>query len=54
MVDRLTFEPQSDEGQLAQPELQLIGNEWRKNGTSAVLEVPNVIIVTESSYMLNR
>jgi len=37
----------------APPELQSIGNEWRKNGASAVLEVPNVIIATESNYMLN-
>ncbi len=37
----------------APPELQLIGNEWLKNGTSAVLEVPNAIIATESNYLLN-
>jgi RES domain-containing protein len=38
----------------APPDLQLIGNEWIKNGTSAVLEVPNAIIATESNYLLNR
>ena len=37
----------------APPELQLIGNEWLKAGSSAVLEVPNAIIPTESNYMLN-
>ena len=37
----------------APPELQTIRNEWLKTGSSAVLEVPNAIIPTESSYMLN-
>ena len=37
----------------APPELQLIGNEWLKTSSSAVLEVPNAIIPTESNYMLN-
>lgn len=37
----------------APPELQLIGNEWLKNGRSAVLEVPNAIIPAESNYLLN-
>ena len=37
----------------APPELQLIGNEWLKAGSSTVLEVPNAIIPTESNYMLN-
>ena len=37
----------------APSEQQLIGNEWLKTGSSAVLEVPNAIIPTESNYMLN-
>ena len=37
----------------APPKLQLIGNEWLRTGSSAVLEVPNAIIPTESNYMLN-
>jgi RES domain-containing protein len=37
----------------APPELQLIGDEWVKNGTSAVLEVPSAIIGTDSNYLLN-
>jgi RES domain-containing protein len=35
------------------PELQLIGDEWVKSGTSAVLDVPSAIIETESNYLLN-
>ena len=37
----------------APPKLQLIGNEWLINGKSAVLDVPNVMIPTESNYLLN-
>jgi RES domain-containing protein len=37
----------------APPELQLIGDEWVKSGTSAVLEVPSVVIDTDSNYLLN-
>ena len=37
----------------APPSLQLIGDEWLKSASSAVLEVPNAIIVTESTYLLN-
>lgn len=37
----------------APPQLQLIGDGWRKSGRSAVLEVPNAIIATESNYLLN-
>ena len=33
--------------------LQSIGNEWLRHATSAVLEVPNAIIATESTYLLN-
>jgi RES domain-containing protein len=35
------------------PELQLIGDEWVKRGTSAGLEVPSVVIETDSNYLLN-
>jgi putative endonuclease len=34
-------------------ELQLIGDEWVKSGTSAVLEVPSTVIDTDSNYLLN-
>lgn len=34
-------------------ELQLIGDEWVKSGTSAVLEVPSAVIEVESNYLLN-
>ena len=37
----------------APPELQLIGDEWVKNGTTAVLDVPSAVIETESNYLLN-
>lgn len=37
----------------APPELQLIGDEWVKSGTSAVLEVPGAVIETDSNYLLN-
>lgn len=37
----------------APPELQTIGNRWIFDATSAVLEVPSVIIDTESNYLLN-
>jgi RES domain-containing protein len=37
----------------APPELQLIGTDWVRNGTSMVLEVPNAIIATGSNYLLN-
>ena len=37
----------------APPELQLIGDEWVKSGTSAVLEVPSAVIETDSNYLLN-
>jgi hypothetical protein len=33
------------------PELQLIGDEWVKRGTSAGLEVPSVVIETDSNYL---
>ena len=35
------------------PELALVGDAWLKDGTSAVLEVPNAIIPDESNYLLN-
>jgi RES domain-containing protein len=35
------------------PELALVGDAWLKDGTSAVLEVPNAIIPAESNYLLN-
>lgn len=37
----------------AVPQLQLLGDAWLKNGLSAVLEVPSVIIPSESNYLLN-
>lgn len=37
----------------AVPQLQLLGDAWLKNGLSAVLEVPSVIIESESNYLLN-
>jgi len=37
----------------APPELQLIGDEWVKAGTSAVLEVPSAVIATDANYVLN-
>lgn len=37
----------------AAPELQLIGDEWAKSDTSAVLEVPSAVIDTDSNYLLN-
>ncbi|HYM61824.1 MAG TPA: RES family NAD+ phosphorylase [Thermoanaerobaculia bacterium] len=32
---------------------QLIGDDWVKRGSSAVLRVPSVIIASESNYLLN-
>ena len=37
----------------APPALQLIGDEWVKSGTSAVLEVPSAVMETDSNYLLN-
>lgn len=37
----------------APPRLALVGDAWLKDGTSAVLDVPNAIIPTESNYLLN-
>jgi RES domain-containing protein len=37
----------------APPELQVIGDEWVRNGTSAVLDVPSAVIETDSNYLLN-
>jgi RES domain-containing protein len=37
----------------AVPQLQLLGDAWLKNGLSAVLEVPSVIIRSESNCLLN-
>jgi len=37
----------------APPELQLVGDEWVKSGTSAALEVPSAVIETDSNYLLN-
>lgn len=36
----------------APAQLQLIGDEWLNNNASAILEVPSVIIDTESNYLL--
>lgn len=37
----------------APPELQLLGDTWVARGTSVVLEVPSVLIETESNYLIN-
>jgi RES domain-containing protein len=37
----------------APPELQSLGDEWLRLGTSAVLEVPSAVIPSESNYLLN-
>jgi RES domain-containing protein len=37
----------------APPELQLLGGEWLKRGTSPVLEVPSAVIPGEPNYLLN-
>ncbi|MEK7859977.1 MAG: RES family NAD+ phosphorylase [Chloroflexota bacterium] len=37
----------------APPELQMIGDEWLRSGTSAVLDVPSAVIETDSNYLLN-
>lgn len=37
----------------APAELQLIGNSWVADGTSAVLEVPSALVETERNYLLN-
>lgn len=45
--------PQNWRSYPAPPELQLIGDEWVKSGTSGVLEVPSTVIETDSNYLLN-
>jgi RES domain-containing protein len=45
--------PQNWRSYPAPYELQLIGDEWSKSATSAVLEVPSAVIETESNYLLN-
>lgn len=37
----------------APPQLQLIGDNWAKSESSAVLRVPSAIIEKESNYLLN-
>jgi RES domain-containing protein len=37
----------------APSDLQAIGDQWIKSAASAVLEVPSVVIETESNYLLN-
>jgi RES domain-containing protein len=37
----------------APPELQGLGDTWVADGTSVVLEVPSVLIETESNYLIN-
>ena len=37
----------------APAELQVIGDDWVKSGTSVVLEVPSALIETDSNYLLN-
>jgi RES domain-containing protein len=45
--------PQKWRSYPAPHELQLIGDEWVKSGTAAVLEVPSAVIATDSNYLLN-
>lgn len=45
--------PQNWRSYPAPAQLQSIGDEWMKSATSAVLEVPSVVIETESNYLLN-
>ncbi len=35
------------------PELQRIGDEWARSGSSLVLKVPSSIVDTESNYLIN-
>jgi RES domain-containing protein len=37
----------------APPELQSLGDEWVRLGTSAVFQVPSAVIPSESNYLLN-
>ena len=37
----------------APPDLQLLGETWVVNSSSVVLEVPSVLIKTESNYLIN-
>jgi len=37
----------------APPELQLIGDEWVRAATSAILQVPSAVIASDSNYLLN-
>lgn len=37
----------------APPELQLLGDEWVRSGTSAVLQVPSAVIANDANYLLN-
>jgi RES domain-containing protein len=37
----------------APPGLQLIGDEWVRSQSSAVLEVPSAVVERESNYLLN-
>lgn len=37
----------------AVPQLQLLGDAWVKNGLSAVLDVPSVLIQSELNYLVN-
>ncbi len=35
------------------PELQAVGDEWARDGTSLVLEVPSALITHESNFLIN-
>ena len=37
----------------APPELQTLGDEWVKSGSSPVLQVPSAILVSDSNFLLN-
>jgi RES domain-containing protein len=45
--------PKSWRAYPAPPELQLIGDEWVKSDTSAVLDMPSAVIETDSNFLLN-
>jgi RES domain-containing protein len=45
--------PQNWRSYPAPPALQRLGDEWIASGSSAVLDVPSVLIESESNYLLN-
>lgn len=51
-LDR-SFLPKAWHAFPAPPDLQVIGDAWIKDRTSAVLEVPSALVESESNYLLN-